>query len=161
MEMNKKLNTFVVINKLYTSMSETISHPNSKKSIKITWNPIQVSKSIERDDDDIYVDDNGKVRRYRSKSINIEYSLTITTQSYIKGEPSGEPANTFDLGSMDLDPKKLTLAKLRELSDGDYKLYTWTGRLMFEAKVATFINHKEVENSFFDMRYGHYSYNEH
>ncbi len=145
-------------------MSEAISHPSSKRSIKITWSPIQVSKSIERDDDDIYVDDNGKVRRYRSKSINIEYSLTITTQSYIKGEPSGEPANkkyTFDLGSMDLDPKKLTLAKLRELSDGDYKLYTWTGRLMFEAKVATFINHKEVENSFFDMRYGHYSYNVH
>ncbi len=140
-------------------MSETISHPSPMKSIKITWNPVQVSKSIERDDDDIYVDDNGKVRRSRSKTINIEYSLTITTQSYINGEPEGEPSNkkyAFDLGSMDLDPKKLTLAKLRELSDGDYEIYTWTGRFMFEADVTTFRNHKEVENSFFDMRYGHY-----
>ncbi len=128
-------------------------------SIKITWSPIQVSKSIERDEDDCYVDDDGKVRRSRSKSINFEYSLTITTQSYIKGEPSGEPDNkkyTFDLGSMNLDPRKLTLAKLRELSEGDYKLYTWSGRIMFEAKVATFINHKEVEKSFYDIRYGHY-----
>ena len=140
-------------------MSEAISNPSSKKSIKITWNPIQVSKSIERDDDDCYVDDDGKVRRSRSKTINFEYSLTITTQSYINGEPSGEPENkkyTFDLGSLDLDTRKLTLAKLRQLSVGDYIVYEWTGRIMFEANVTTFRNHLEVGKSFYDIRYGDY-----
>ena len=140
-------------------MSDAIRHSSPKKSIKITWNPIQVSKSIERDEDDCYVDDDGKVRRSRSKTINIEYSLTITTQSYINGEPSGEPENkkyTFDLGSLDQDPRKLTLAKLRELSVGDYIVHEWTGRIMFEARVGTFRNHLEVGNSFYDIRYGDY-----